>query len=340
MFTRKVDKNDGLAGFTYNWVKKFAGNVDHLDVICLEKGEIAGLPENAAVHSLGKEKGKNRWLEFWRLQKLAFSLVPKVDGVFTHQNPEYGIMLAPWARLFKKPIIAWYAHGAVNFKVALLNALVDKIVTSTSQGFRLSSKKAVVLHQGIDTDVFAYREKEIHKGLRLLTVGRISASKNIHLMIDLVADLRRQGKEVILKIAGAPSLVVGNKYLADLRAQVDNLGLQDAVIFLGSIVNCETPALYQWADIFLNFSVTGSLDKTILEAMSCGTLVLTSNDSGRVILQNVAPELILSSPQAARGKVMRLEEIDRKALGLALRQYVVNNHRLDQLVKKIVRLFD
>ena len=68
MITRKVDKDDGLAGFTYNWIKKLAGQVEFLYVMCLEKGNISGLPTNVEVYSLGKEKGKNRFKEFINFQ--------------------------------------------------------------------------------------------------------------------------------------------------------------------------------------------------------------------------------------------------------------------------------
>ena len=145
MITRRVDKDDGLTGFTYNWIKKLSRRVDRLEVICLEKGTTNWLPTNVAVHSLGKERGKDRSKEFWRLQSLAGRLVPKVDGVFAHQNPEYGILMSPWTKIFKKRLIAWYTHKQVTWRLRLLNALVDVMVTASADSFRLPSKKLKVL---------------------------------------------------------------------------------------------------------------------------------------------------------------------------------------------------
>ena len=54
MVTRKVDQNDWLAGFTYNWVRKLAEKIERLYVICLEKGDLMGLPKNVEVYSLRK----------------------------------------------------------------------------------------------------------------------------------------------------------------------------------------------------------------------------------------------------------------------------------------------
>src|SRR3989344_3390126 len=95
IITRKIDRQNGPAGFIYHWISEFAKQCDELNVICLEQGDITGLPKNCHVYSLGKERGKNQWREFWRLQRLARLLVPQADGVFSHQNPEYGILIAP-----------------------------------------------------------------------------------------------------------------------------------------------------------------------------------------------------------------------------------------------------
>ena len=110
MITRKVDKDDAQAGFTYGWVKKFGEKVDQLKVICLEKGNLEDLPENVEVFSLGKEKGKNRLKEFINFQRGALKFIRKVDGVFCHQNPEYTILIAPYAKIFRKKITTWYSH--------------------------------------------------------------------------------------------------------------------------------------------------------------------------------------------------------------------------------------
>ena len=101
MITRKVDKNDALAGFVYGWVRKLGLALSDPDsrlyIICLEKGDISDFPDNVEVFSLGKEIGVNRWGRFIEFQKFAYKLVPKVDGIFCHMNPEYTINIWPYA---------------------------------------------------------------------------------------------------------------------------------------------------------------------------------------------------------------------------------------------------
>src|SRR3989344_3149949 len=215
--TRKVDRDDGLAGFTFNWLKKFAEQVAKLYVICLERGNMAGLPNNVQVFSLGKEQGKNRWQEFWKFQSLAKKLVPQADAIFSHQNPEYGLLIAPYAKIFRKKMIAWYAHGVISWKLRLLNMLADKIITSSEQGLRLTSRKKVVLHQGIDIDQFSFQEERKNKDLQLLSISRLGATKNIDLMIDLVRILQdKLHSSVLLKIIGAPATPKDQTYFLAL----------------------------------------------------------------------------------------------------------------------------
>ncbi|PIR06993.1 MAG: hypothetical protein COV55_01035 [Candidatus Komeilibacteria bacterium CG11_big_fil_rev_8_21_14_0_20_36_20] len=340
MITRRVDQDDGLAGFTYNWIKKIAANLDKLYVICLEKGNDSGLPDNIRVYSLGKEKGKNRWQEFWQFQRLAVRLLPKVDGVFAHQNPEYGILIAPWAKIFRKKLIAWYTHKGVNWKLRLLNMLSDVMVTASKESFRLPSKKLIVMHHGIDSDIFYFKETINKEKLILLSVSRISPTKNIQLMIDLVRELRQKlSKPVLLKIVGAPSLAGDKIYLEELKKNVKSFNLEDSVEFVGSVSNVNTPKFYQEADIFLNFSKTGSLDKNVLEAMSCGTLVISSNVAFEDILNSLHPSLYIYDHKDMADKVIKAINESSGGLLLSLSQYIQHHQNLEVLSKEIVDLY-
>ena len=52
--TQVVDQNDSVLGFFHRWIEEFAKNCEKVHVICL-KESVHNLPENVAVHSLGKE---------------------------------------------------------------------------------------------------------------------------------------------------------------------------------------------------------------------------------------------------------------------------------------------
>ena len=155
MITRKVDRIDSNAGFIYQWVKKFGKKVDKLIVICQEKGDVSGLPENIIINSLGKEKGKNKIGQLILFYYFIFKFLKKVDGVFSHMMPIYSIIAGPFCKIFRKKLIQWYTHKSVDWKLKLANIFVDEFVTASDLSFRLKTKNSVrVFGHGIIIDVF------------------------------------------------------------------------------------------------------------------------------------------------------------------------------------------
>ncbi len=341
MITRKVDRSDSLAGFSFRWVATLATMVDELQVICLEAGDLSGLPKNCFVHPLRTTRQKNRWSEFMRFHAYARTWVPHVDGVFSHQNPEYGILIAPWCKWYRKKLLAWYTHKAVTFRLRLLNALSDRLVTASKESLRLPSKKLIVLHHGIDTDFFSFRPKPLSGGASLLSVSRISQTKNIHRMIELIEELKKRGMGgVQLTIVGSPALERDQAYLQRLRTMVVEKGLASAIHFQGPVPYGETVRLYHDADLFLNFSATGSIDKAVLEAMSCGTLVLVTNEAFKEILPAIDANLYASSVKDLADQAQRLlASTSRVQIAEREREYVSSHHDLSRLFHAIVSLY-
>jgi glycosyltransferase involved in cell wall biosynthesis len=69
------------------------------------------------------------------------------------------------------------------------------------------------------------------------------------------------------------------KYAARLQALTAELGIQDDVVFVGGVPLEETARFYQAADVFIYPSFNETFGLPILEAMACGTPVVTSNVS-------------------------------------------------------------
>src|SRR5438132_11490619 len=87
--TQALDENDPSFSFAVGWVREFAKHYEHIDVVCLKEGAHT-LPENVAVHSLGKERG-TRWRISYALRFLilAWKLRNEYDAVFVHMNQDY-----------------------------------------------------------------------------------------------------------------------------------------------------------------------------------------------------------------------------------------------------------
>lgn len=145
----------------------------------------------------------------------------------------------------------------------------EKIVVavgSVDSGFRLLEDRAkidgVCRQYGID-------------GPFILYVGNIQPRKNLVRLVQAYAALVR-GESVPHRL-----VIVGNKawrHLPVLEA-VRAFGLEQRVVFTGYIPEEDVCALYNAADLFVFPSIFEGFGLPIVEAMACGTPVITSNTS-------------------------------------------------------------
>ncbi|NMB48170.1 glycosyltransferase family 4 protein [Candidatus Kuenenbacteria bacterium] len=345
MLTRKVDSRDSRAGFVSDWLLQLSQNVNRLIVICQEQGDPGALPDNVKIYSLGKEKSYSKIRQFFRAQKLFLRLVRDCDGILAHQMPIYSLLVGPWSKLFHKKLVQWYAHGAIDWRLRLAACFVDEFITSSLDGFRLVTKKPVtVVGQGINIDKFQKltSRPSVNDDYRLISVGRISPSKDYESMIKAVFDLREQGIDnVRLAIIGAPALAAGFDYFQKLQVLVVNMRLKNQVIFTGGLAPDEIVPYLQNADLFINLSDTGSLDKAVLEAMAAGCLVLTSNVAFRSLLPRELftakdePEQLVRQIRA----LMSLSPDRQNEFRMMLKKEVAEHHNLKDLINKIIKLY-
>lgn len=284
VMTQMVNIDDPALGFFHRWLELLAGHVDRLTIICLFEGRHA-LPKNVEVLSLGKERGASRLIEVLRFYRYIFSRRRAYDGVFIHMNPIYVVLGGlPW-KLLGKRLLLWYVHKSVEWKLRIAEKFVDGIFTASKESFRLPSRKVRIVGHGIDTDIFSPAsakpaiESDSKQNLYLLTVGRISSSKDLKTLIDAVAALLALGITATLDIAGAPVSTDDVAYAAELRRMVAERHLTDNIRFLGPKRSVELPELYRSHHLFLHASRTGSIDKVVLEALACGLPVYSSSEA-------------------------------------------------------------
>jgi len=344
MITRKVDEKDSSpAGFTYNWVKKIGQKLEKLYVITWQKSARGDLPENIEIISLPN----NKLLKIFVLPFKLFRVLPKVNGVFCHQNPEYTILAAPWAKLFGKKLVTWYAHGYVGWKLHLVNWLADKILTSSDKGCRLKYRKKIeVIGQGIDVDYFnkQLRVSNERSYFKILSIGRISPAKDYQTLIQAVGILVKNGiRDLRVQIVGGPALKRDREYFNDLKDMAEDRGLKNYVGFLGPIAHHKILSYYQDCDLFINSSHTGSMDKAVLESMACERLVLTCNEAFIDLLDDQRFIFQKKNPQDLAQKIINLMNLPlekKQAIVQQLRDKVVKNHDLDNLVNRIISQYE
>jgi glycosyltransferase involved in cell wall biosynthesis len=105
-----------------------------------------------------------------------------------------------------------------------------------------------------------------------LYVGKSHPVKNLDRVIRAYAEYRRQVRcDIRLVLVGSRTSTTSE------RALIQALGLEDWVIQAPYLTASELPMLYSAAELFLFPSLFESFGLPVVEAMACGTAVLTSN---------------------------------------------------------------
>jgi len=330
IITQSIDKRNPTLGFFHTWVIEFSKRFDRVTVICLEKGEF-DLPGNVTVLSLGKEKGVSKIKYVFNFYKYIWQQRMKYDSVFVHMNQEYIILGFLLWKLLNKKIGLWRNHPKGTMFTRLAVFLSSMVFCTSEFSFTKRFKETQIMPVGIDTNFFLrdVTIKSVEKSI--LYLGRVAPVKNVHIIIDALDILNRQGIIFSMSIFG-DTLPKDLGYFNLVQDKVLNYGLKDFVTFNKGVPNSDTPYIYSSHNVFVNLTENGSLDKTIFEAMSCDAVVVTSNMSLKndledgLFVHKIDPVALADSLAVALG----LDD-NRKSM----REYVVKNHSLIKLLDEI-----
>lgn len=132
-----------------------------------------------------------------------------------------------------------------------------------------------VVANGIDTERFTPNGPESdlidHDGPIVLFVGRLVEGKRPADAIRALATVRKVHDDAALYLCGEGPL---REKLASLA---DEIGIADAVTFLGHVAYDEMPAVYRHADAFVLPSRAEGVPRTVMEAMATDVPVVCSD---------------------------------------------------------------
>lgn len=135
----------------------------------------------------------------------------------------------------------------------------------------------------------------------ILYVGSIEKRKNLNTLLEAYAQVRCWSQKWKLVIVGAQK----RKYSA-VFSTLERLQLTSEVHFTGYVPEGDLPVLYNGASLFVFPSLYEGFGLPVLEAMSCGTPVVTSNCS--------------SLPEVTGEAAILVDPMDVNAIALAIRQ--------------------
>jgi glycosyltransferase involved in cell wall biosynthesis len=170
--------------------------------------------------------------------------------------------------------------------------------------FGATPEKITVLPGGVDGRFAPVDDAEYLANIRhkygigsapfILSVGTLQPRKNYVQLIRAFARLRPLvAQEQAIEIANLKLVIAGAKgWLYDeVFAEIKQQGLEESVILPGFVDDEDLPALYSAAMVFAYPSLYEGFGLPVLEAMACGTPVVTSNVSS---LPEVAGEAALA----------------------------------------------
>lgn len=339
--TYKLDAHDSLVGHAVGWINELAHYMESIEVICLAagKGELA---DNVRVHSLGKEHGTYRiviWLRFfrtvWRLRDCA-------DAVFCQFSPEYVIAIAAIAKLRGWPIVLWYTHRHVSWKLRLATTAAARIVTASLDSFRIVTPKVRVIGHGIDTRRFRPSVDARTDLPVILAVGRLSPIKNYELLIDATAIIVKQyGHNYIqCRIVGRVEGKSPPKYTEQLQNRIDRAGLRGVITLVGAVPHDQIVREYQHATVNINLCPTGGMDKAVLEGMAVEIPTLVRNAAFAPLMETFADLLVIRDHQVHSVAsqilaVVNLSQRNRQHLGQTLRQTVEKGYGQENFIARL-----
>lgn len=247
---------------------------------------------------------------------------------------------APFVRV-KARALEWGASKIVFVSDSLRKAILART--------GVAARKAMVIHNGVDTVRFAPRrntEFRLAHGIAVTDflvggVGRLIREKGFDVLIRAAALLRDHPARFRFLIAGAEG-IPGGSVLAELSALRDELGLGDRVVFVG--FQPDSAQVFNALDLFALTSRTEGFSLTTIEAMASGlpSVVTRSGGPQEIVTPDVDAVMIASDdPVALANALSGLADSAARlsSLASAARETVLRRFSLESTLREYEELY-
>ena len=328
-YYRNIDKNKVQFDFLVHREEKGA----YEDEIIKMGGRIYRLPPLYPQNFLKYKKEIKKFLEEHKEYKI----------IHSHMS-ELGYFALKEAYKQNIPIRICHAHNAPNnidlklfvrnyFKIMMKPYVNYHFICSEKAGNWLYGKKDkskfIMMNNAVDTKKFHYdysKRNKLRNDLKLNNdlvighIGRFNIQKNHIFLIDIFFEIQKKIPNTKLILIG-----VGECY-EDIKIKVQNLEIQDKVLFLGA--RSDVNNLMQVMDVFLMPSLFEGLPVTLIEAQASGLPCIISDV---ISTQSIVTNLV---------KMVSLKEDAKYWADIALEHYKKNMSRKDTRKEIIKRGFD
>jgi glycosyltransferase involved in cell wall biosynthesis len=330
--TQQVDPASPVLGATVDKLRALAAQVDEL-VVMADSAVEGVLPDNCRVRLFRSRHRAGRGLRFEAALARELASRPRPAAVLAHMCPIYAVLAAPLARPTGVKVLLWFTHWRRSGLLAAATRASTRVLTVDERTFPLSSRKVVAIGHGIDVSGLRCVDRPERETLMLLALGRTSPAKGLATILQAVAKI----DNISLRVHG-PSLTEEERvHKLALERLVIDLKLLDRVDIRGPVSRHVVPGLYAEVDALVNDMRPGATDKVVYEAAATCLPVVASNPAFDTLL----PAELRFEHGDVDGLVAalgRLREIDRNAVGRALRETVVREHSVGVWAERVVAL--
>lgn len=229
-----------------------------------------------------------------------------------------------WVRSRLSRVLQWVLLRGVDRVLAVSEETRSQLVGDRG----LAPEKVVTIPTGVPTEFFSIARKRSRAAVVVLFVGSLSAEKDPHAAVEVVAEAGAS-RDLVLRMVGEGSLRSDIEQAAiragvrlELTGQVADMGLE-----------------YSHADILLQTSKTEGLPGVVLEAGAAGLPVVAFDVGGTssALVDGRTGFLVRErSVRAAAEAVRRLADspTERRAMGERGRAFVAERFDMDRTVER------
>ena len=198
--------------------------------------------------------------------------------------------------------------------------------------------KTIVLKNAVSLPSdFHHLSEEKDYSVNLIFLGLIGERKGVFDLLKVVERLKKSGNNIKLFIGG-------NGEVARLQSMIKSLLLEETVYFMGWITDEKKAGLFRRSDIFVLPSYGEGMPMSILEAMSYGLPVISTNIGGipDLVKDNETGFLIQPGDLDAMYEKLELLIKDKKlraCMGKNAREMIETDYNLDLNISKLDTIY-
>lgn len=337
-FNLSTNIKDPSLSFTTNWLNNISKNYDNIFLITL-KGDFYQLNPKIKAYKL-YDSSSNKLKALIKFYNCLFRILSKhkIERCFSHMNPLFLSLTFGFLKILGIKTILWYTHPAITFKLRVATFFSDIVITASKKSFPLKTKKLIPIGHAIETNLFT-KLKTNKKYISC--VGRISKSKNIDVLIKAFSLLNIDKQ---LLIVGSPLTRNDILYRNGLVDLIADLKMKNKVKFIDSVKRDNLVKFYNESIVHVNLTSEGFLDKVTLEAMSCGTISLSSNSGYNNVYGKFSDKLLFNyrdeyDLSKRLNEILILDDNERNLIENVLQKNVNLHHSINTIGSRIDKVF-